>query len=99
MQRIRLYWEFYKSTLVLSYALSLAISLLYLPAFFKVFPFAIMLGGPLLSLFYKETYRKNEYYFYDNRGITKISLLLVNLALHIITGICILNIISYVKLA
>jgi len=58
-----------------------------------------MTGGPLLSLFYKEISRKNEYYFYYNRGISKLNLIVVSMALNVLTGIVLKMIISNVKLA
>jgi hypothetical protein len=99
METIRLYWTFHKSTLTLNLLFSFAISLILAELFFKVLPISIMTGGPLLSLFYKEISRKNEYYFYYNRGISKLNLIVVSMALNVLTGIVLKMIISNVKLA
>jgi hypothetical protein len=99
METIRLYWTFHKSTLALNLLFSFAISLILAALFFKVFPISIMTGGPLLSFFYKEIARKNEYYFYYNRGISKLNLIVVSMALNVLTGIVLKIIISNVKLA
>jgi len=90
MQKVRLYWEFHKSTLFLNWVVSL-ISILLTKSFLFV-PITMMTVGPFLSLFYKEISSKNEYYFYYNRGISKINLIVVNLILNILTGLILLYI-------
>jgi hypothetical protein len=97
LNKARLYLEFHRSTLTINYIFSIALSSIIFPSFFIVLPISIMTGGPLLSLFYKEVAQKNEYYYYYNLGITKLSLILTNLILNILTGIILLIIITYVK--
>lgn len=46
--------------------------------------FWLMTGGFLISVFYFELTRKNEYYFYYNLGISKIKLLLSAYLLHLV---------------
>lgn len=60
------------------------------------FTFWILTGGFLLSFFYFEITRKNEYYFYYNLGISKIKLLLMTYLLHIIFILPLLYILQYV---
>jgi hypothetical protein len=60
-------------------------------------PIMSMTGGPLISLFYKEVSRKNEYYFYYNRGISKISLIVMSLAFNALVGVILISIIQHVK--
>jgi len=48
-----------------------------------LYTFWIMTGGFLLSAYYFEITRKNEYYFYYNLGLSKIKLLLITYDLHI----------------
>jgi hypothetical protein len=93
MNKIKLYWEFYKSTLFANLLFSVVISLIVFPLFFTILPIVIMTGGPVLSLFYKEISQKNEYYFYYNRGISKISLILSNMFLNVLTGLILLFVI------
>jgi len=85
MLNFRLYWEFHKSTLLLNWIASIALALLTMSPI--LFPIATMTGGMFISLFYKELTAKNEYYFYYNRGITKINLMGVNLILNILPGL------------
>lgn len=56
----------------------------------------IMTGGFLLSAYYFEVTRKNEYYFYYNLGLTKIKLILFAYILHIIFILPLLYILQYV---
>ena len=56
----------------------------------------IMTGGFLLSAFYFEITRKNEYYFYYNLGLSKIKLLLIAYLLSFLFVIPILFILQYV---
>jgi len=85
MENFRLYWEFHKSTLLINWVASIALALLTMTPLY--FPIATMTGGPFISLFYKEITAKNEYYFYYNRGISKINLMVVNIILNILPGI------------
>jgi hypothetical protein len=55
-----------------------------------------MTGGFLLSAFYFEITRKNEYYFYYNLGLSKIKLLLTAYLLSFLLVIPILFILQYV---
>ncbi|MHC1704527.1 MAG: hypothetical protein AB9846_11515 [Tenuifilaceae bacterium] len=96
MDRILLFWEFHKSTLVINWSFSVAFSLMLFPQFFFLLPISVMTGGPLLSLFYKEISKNNEYYFYYNRNISKLSLIMVSMILNIITGKILMIIISHV---
>ncbi len=56
----------------------------------------ILTGGFLLSAFYFEVTRKNEYYFYYNIGLGKMKLLYYTYALHLIFIVPILSIMKYV---
>ena len=91
MQNFRLYWEFHKSTLLINWTASIALALLTMSPF--VFPISTMTGGTFFSLLYKEFTAKNEYYFYYNRGISKINLMVINLTLNILLGLILLYII------
>ncbi len=95
MENIRFYWEFHKSTLIINWAFSVAFSMiLFLPI---MIPIMSMTGGPLISIFYKELSRKNEYYFYYNRGISKVKLIVVSILLNVFVGAIIISILQNVK--
>jgi hypothetical protein len=106
MQKVRLYWEFYKSTLILNLASSVFLSFILMlgmqmimkapPPFIVIYIRCCMFGGPIVSLYYKETSRNNEYYFYYNKGISKISLLIITFIAYILIGILLLSILHYV---
>jgi len=96
MDRIKLFWEFHKSTMMINWSISIAFSVVMFPLFFTLLPIFIMTGGPIISLFYKEISKKNEYYYYYNRNISKISLIAVSMILNLFTGIILIKIISHV---
>lgn len=73
--KIRLYWEFYKSTLLVNWTFSFTCAIVKFSHFSVVLSVATMTVGPFLSFFYKEVSKKKEYYFYYNRGISKVDLL------------------------
>lgn len=95
MSRIILYWEFYKSTLIINWlfsvAISIAASFLFFP-FFRTLSISVMTIGPILSLLYNEVSHNNEYYFYYNRGISKASLITTCMVLNILSGIILIKI-------
>ena len=67
---------------------------LYLVIFLYVF--WLMTGGFLMSAFYFNISRKNEYYFYYNLGLSKLKLLLFTYALHAILILPLIVILQYV---
>ncbi|WP_197057248.1 hypothetical protein [Alistipes sp. ZOR0009] len=95
MDKLRFYLEFHKSTLVLSWVFSVAVSIVTLS--FIVMLIASMSAGPIIGFLYKEMSHKNEYYFYANNGISKISLILVSFFLHVFLGVFLLLIYLYEK--
>jgi hypothetical protein len=109
MLKVKLHWEYFKSTLVLNLSSSVLISFIVCialkslpdaaPPLYVIYIRCCMFGGPLLCLFYKEMSRKNEYYFYFNRGISKLSLFIVTLSTYILIGYLLITILHYVKLA
>ncbi len=108
MEKLTFHWEYFKSTLVLNLSSSVLISFIVFkalenfpdspPPLYIVYIKCCMFGGPLLCLFYKEMSRKNEYYFYYNRGISKLSLYITTLSTYILVGYSLINILHYVKL-
>jgi len=107
MQKITFFWEFIKSTMVFNFASSVLIAFtVHLtlatlpdppPPLYEVYIRCCMYGGSLLSLFYKEISNKNEYYFYYNRGISKLSLIVTTMMSYILIGYLLINILHYAK--
>ncbi len=95
MSKLNLYWAFFKSTFTISFFFSFILALIMYPLFFTVFPIALMTGGPIISLFYKELFRRNEYYFFYNRGIAKIKLLSISLVFHFTFGLIVFIILRW----
>ena len=94
-----------KTNIIFSLFLTILSSLLLLPipsshspAYIVIQSFVIwiMTGGFLLSSFYFEITRKNEYYFYYNLGLSKIKLLLTAYLLGFVFVIPILVVLHYV---
>jgi len=104
MQKVKLYWEFYKSTVLLNLASAFFFSFAIWTSgkipqpFIVIYLRCCMYGGPLICFYYKEKSRKNEYYFYYNKGITKISLLIVTWLTYILIGSLTLNILHDAKI-
>lgn len=94
-----------KTNIIFSIVLTLISSLVFLtkesshsPIYLAIafYAFWIMTGGFLLSTFYFEISRKNEYYFYYNLGLSKIKLLLITYTLHMIFILPLILILQYV---
>lgn len=98
MGSFRFYLEFYKSHLILNWAISIAFAFLLTPSFLTGLPIMLMTAGPITCIFFQEFSRKKEYFFYYNRGITKLELLLSFLILNIITGAILLPIMSLCRI-
>lgn len=79
---LRLLFTFYRSTLALNWGFSLACSIIVFVQFPKVLPISLMTSGSLLSFYYKSLSRKADYFFYYNRGISKIQLFLFTILMN-----------------
>ncbi len=87
MHKLKLFSEFYKSTLSLSIAFAALVAFLGGKlGFLTAFGIAFMTGGWILSLYYKEQTRKNEYVYYQNMGITKSALVISCILLNVLIG-------------
>ncbi len=105
-QQFSFYYLFLRSTLIISIPVAVAITFVVglvnsgteisdLEKFLNsisVFLRILCTVGLAASLLYKETVRKNEYYFYFNAGITKISLFAVAFASYVLFSIIIYSI-------
>jgi len=100
MKKTSFYFLFFRSTLLISIPAAIAIVFVIGYTFMRMVivednPFLSVLssvlkvwctGGLAASLLYKETTKKNEYYFYYNAGISKIKLFVVSLILYILSS-------------
>ncbi len=95
-RKFLLFWEFYKSTLLINLPLSI---LIYLLTFNLTFFFnSFILIGLLGSILFKENYRKNEYFFYFNNSFSKAELFAYCLILNIILSIILKTLIWVITL-
>jgi len=109
MQKPKLYWEYYKSTLFFNLSSSVLLTIVLLEAakslsiahlsFQILYLLCVMSCGTFISLFYKELSRKGEYYFYYNQGISKLKLWIATITTNIVGGVFLIYILYYVKLA
>ena len=108
---VKLFWIFYKSLLLINLGFSLAISGVISSYFYVSFPDAslalfvqvftqitvivFLTGGLLLSLGYREFYKKKLYSFFHNHAITRVQLFLSALFINSMIGIILLILVSY----
>jgi len=110
--KVKLYWQFYKSTLIINLASSVLLAFIVKSAAnisidskIAETPLSIiyikccMFGGPFICFYYNELSKKNEYYFYYNKGISKLSLYIVTFSIYISIGLLIQSALYYAKLA
>lgn len=87
-------FEFFKTTLVVNLAIcTIAVLLGGFDYFFIMF----LSFGFLMSIGFKELYRKNDYLFYSNNGISKVWLLILSYFMTFCTTILIALIIFLIK--
>ena len=68
-----IYWAFYKSTITINLVVSLMVGLV--STSITIFAVSLVTFGLFFAFLYKEVVRPYEYYFYYNRGISKIKLI------------------------
>ena len=68
-----IYWAFYKSTIFINFVVSLMVGLVTMSI--TIFAISLATIGLIFALLYKEVMCPYEYYFYYNRGISKIRLI------------------------
>ena len=107
--KFKFYFTFFKSTLLFSIGIGVVVNFVTISysnpdGAISSIPFLIILGSTLrsccligypFSLLYKELSRKDEYYFYQNAGISKISLISYTLGLYFLFSILIYTL-SYI---
>lgn len=65
-------------------------------AFIRSFMWSFLTGGFLVAVLFYESRHKNEYYFYNNLGLTKFRLLIMSYLLHFGVSIPLLYILYHV---
>ncbi len=94
IRKLKNIFEFFKTTLLINLAVCCIGVLL---SGFDYFFILFLSFGFLVSIAFKELYRKNEYLFYSNNGIAKIPLLLVSYFLTFCTAIFLALLIFLIK--
>lgn len=104
MYKLKLYWAYFKSTLVFNISTSAFLTLILkmvlslrdkdIPIYI-LYIYSFMFGGPLFDFFYKMLNRQDEFYFYYNRAITRLGLLISSLIICIGMGTVLLTILNY----
>ena len=84
-----MYWTFYKSTITINLGFSGIVGLVALSI--TAFAICMVTFGLFLSLLYKETIHSQEYYFYFNRGISKIKLFIFCIVVNCLLSIFLLT--------
>lgn len=86
---IRLSWTFYRNfnllSVIVTCACLRALWLGGLPAFFGVFWLKIATLG--ITYYFINTYRRDEYYYYQNLGVSKMALWVISLSFDMIVFI------------
>jgi NAD/NADP transhydrogenase beta subunit len=95
--QLKLLVIFYKSTLLLSIVCGVMLGAINFNDFFIAFGFGFLSAGSVISLTYKEISKQHEYYFYYNKGISKLILLLSCVLTNFIIGVLLIAIGSYAK--
>ena len=84
--KLKLLFIFYRSTLALNWSASLGFAFVVFPKFSIILPVMLMTAGSLLSIWYKDLSRNNDYYFYYNRSLGKAQLMLFAVLMNLLTG-------------
>ena len=96
---IKLIFHFYKDQILLNALASICLGFLTYPVFKEYgFPISFMSGGFILSIGYYEIAKQKQYYFYYNRGLSKIHLYLSSLLMNTFIGVLFILIIKTCKI-
>lgn len=86
-RKVNVVWTFYKSTLLVNVVCSSAIPFADFPDYLQFFPqlfgLSFITFGLLVSFIYKESVRRDEYYFYYNLHTSRLQLYLGCLVINI----------------
>jgi len=85
--KLYLLFEFYKSSFVLSFAI-FNVFIIKVNSYSSIFIFCFL--GVFLTAFFKELYRKENFLFYNNQGISRVHLYLFVYLLNIFLSFLIL---------
>jgi hypothetical protein len=96
---LRLIFQYYKELLLLNIGISICLGLLIsleLKAY--GFPISFMTGGFVLSIAYYEISKQKQYYFYYNKGLSKIHLYLSSFMINTIIGVLLIFVIKICRI-
>lgn len=94
MRKLLNVFDFFKTTLLINLAVS-SCSIVF--GGFDVFYVAFVSFGFLLSILFKEVYRKQDYLFYANNGVSKVKLIMFSYFLNIPLIVLIAAVIILIK--
>jgi hypothetical protein len=91
---VKLIFHYYKDLVLINVVISICLGLLTFVGFkFYGFPISYMTGGYILSVGYYEMSKQKQYYFYFNKGLSKIHLYLSSFIINSMIGILLILII------
>ena len=91
-KQYKMYWAFYKSTVTINLVVSILIGFVFKSI--TVFALCLVTSGLFFAFIYKEITFPQEYYFYYNRGISKIKLIIFCILVNILPSAIILIILQ-----
>lgn len=94
MRKLLNVFDFFKTTLLINFAVSMC-SIVF--GGFDVFYIAFVSFGFLLSILFKEVYRKEDYLFYANNGVSKRKLLIFSYLLNFSLVVLIAAVVILIK--
>jgi hypothetical protein len=96
---VKLTFHYFKELLLLNIGISICLGLLSYPGFKAYgFPISFMTAGYILSLGYYEMSKQKQYYFYYNKGLSKIHLYLSSFMINALIGVLLILIIKVCKI-
>lgn len=83
---LKLLWLYYKDLIRFNIPFSIIVGLvgMFVSGFLNAFCFSFLTGGFLLSIYFYNLRYSSQYYFYYNKGLTKI---------HLWSGCCMINVV------
>jgi len=89
---LKLLYCYYKDLIIINISVSLCVALIAFATTFNiaisslVFSNCFISGGYIISVFYYEIAKNNQYYFFYNRGLSKLSLYILSFLFNLTIG-------------
>jgi hypothetical protein len=84
---MKLRYLYYKEIFKINLLISICIGVVFLAFGYYGFPISFMTAGYFLSILYFETSKHDQYYFYYNKGLSRLDLYLSGLLINSLMGI------------